>query len=148
MPPSLSAFTGVLSSRLEVSAALRMSWSPMLRTLLAWAANSGDRVWALVSASRNPSTRASSAGTCDGSTWGAIAGAWVVATGLGGSGAVRVSVATWSGGVRGDGAAAPAASVMSGASRSSAVAWPIYSSEGRRWVAFVAVILGRDQVRG
>ena len=106
-PPSLSALTGVFSSRLEVSAARRMSWSPMVRTFAAWAENSGDRVWALVSASRNPSTRASSAGTWDGSTCGAIAGACVAATGLAGSGAVKVKVATWVGGVRGDGAAAP-----------------------------------------
>ena len=37
----MSAWTGRSSSRLEVSAALRMSASPMVRTLSAWAANSG-----------------------------------------------------------------------------------------------------------
>ena len=68
MPPSFRARTGVCSSRFEVSAALRMSASPMVRTLLAWAANSGDRVWVVVRACRKPSTRASSAGTAAAST--------------------------------------------------------------------------------
>ena len=94
MPPSLSALTGVFRSRLEVSAALRTSASPMLRTLSACAANSGDRVCALVRAVRKPSTRASRAGTWAASTWGAIEGAWVAATRCGGAGAVRVREAT------------------------------------------------------
>ena len=42
-PPSCSALTGVLSSRFEVSAACRMSPSPMVRTSVALAANSGER---------------------------------------------------------------------------------------------------------
>ena len=103
-PPSLIARTGACSSRLEVSAAFRMSASPMLRTLAAWAANSGDRVCAVSSAFRNPSTLSSRAGTVAGSTCGAMAGACVAATGRGGSGAVRVNALT-SGGARGVGAA-------------------------------------------
>ena len=77
-----------------------MSASPMVRTLLAWAANSGDRVWVVVRAWTKPSTRASSAGTTAASTWGAIDGAWVAATGAGGGGAVRVR-ALPSGGAKG-----------------------------------------------
>jgi hypothetical protein len=51
-PPSCSALTGDLSSRLEVSAACRMSTSPIVRTSVALAANSGDRGAAASSASR------------------------------------------------------------------------------------------------
>src|ERR1700712_4905162 len=69
-----------------------MSASPMLRTLAAWAVNSGDRVWAFISADMNPSTLLSRAGMLAGSTWGAIAGAWVATTGCGAAGAVRVNV--------------------------------------------------------
>ena len=78
----------------------------MLRTLAAWVANSGDRVWAVISACMKPSTFASRAGTLAGSTCGAIAGAWVAATGRGGSGAVRVS-ARPSGGAKGVGRRTP-----------------------------------------
>jgi len=42
-PPSCSALTGDLSSRLELSAALRMSSSPIVRTSAALAVNSGER---------------------------------------------------------------------------------------------------------
>ena len=51
-PPSCSAFTGDLSNRLEVSAACRMSLSPMVRTSVAFEANSGDRGAAFISESR------------------------------------------------------------------------------------------------
>ena len=51
-PPSWSALTGDFSSRLEVSAAWRMSLSPMVRTSVAFAANSGDRGAAFSSESR------------------------------------------------------------------------------------------------
>ncbi len=73
--PSLSAFTGVLSSRFEVSAALRMSASPMDRTASAWAAKSGEPVCAFVMACMKASTFWSSTGTCAESTCGAIFGA-------------------------------------------------------------------------
>ena len=76
----------------------------MLRTLAAWVANSGDRVWAVIRVFRKPSTFSSRAGTVAGSTCGAIAGACVAATTRGGSGAVKVSALT-SGGARGVGAA-------------------------------------------
>jgi hypothetical protein len=45
-----------------------MSASPMLRTFAAWAANSGDRVWAVISVCMNPSTLPSRAGMLAGST--------------------------------------------------------------------------------
>ena len=51
-PPSCSALTGDCSSRLEVSAARLMSTSPMVRTSVALAANSGERGAAVSSASR------------------------------------------------------------------------------------------------
>ncbi len=51
-PPSCRALTGVLSSRFDVSAACRMSTSPMVRTSVAFAANSGDRGAAAISDSR------------------------------------------------------------------------------------------------
>ena len=51
-PPSCSALTGELSSRLEVSAAARMSPSPIVRTSVALAANSGERGAAASSDSR------------------------------------------------------------------------------------------------
>ena len=50
-PPFLRAWTGLSSSRLEVSAALRMSASPIVRTLSACAANSGLLGCAFASAS-------------------------------------------------------------------------------------------------
>ncbi len=51
-PPSWRARTGELSSRLDVSAALRMSPSPIVRTSVAFAANSGERGAAARSDSR------------------------------------------------------------------------------------------------
>ena len=51
-PPSCSALTGDFSSRLEVSAAWRMSLSPIVRTSVALAANSGERGAAAISESR------------------------------------------------------------------------------------------------
>ena len=96
--------TGLSSIRLDVSAALRMSASPMVRTASAWCANSGLRAAVLVSATMNPSTLASSSGTSSGATWGAIAGACVATTAAGAGGAVRVSDAC--GGSSGAGAAA------------------------------------------
>ena len=51
-PPSCSALTGDCSSRFEVSAAARMSPSPMVRTSVALAANSGERGAAAISDSR------------------------------------------------------------------------------------------------
>ena len=105
MPPSWRARTGCSSIRLDVSAALRMSASPMVRTLSAWAANSGLLTAVALSAVMKPSTLASSSGSASAETWGAIRGACVVVTAAGASGAVRVSVA--SGGVNGATAAAP-----------------------------------------
>src|SRR5450759_5037141 len=91
--PSLSALTGVLSSRFDVSAALRMSASPMDRTASAWAAKSGEPVWALVIACMKESTFWSSTGTWAASTCGAIFGAWVAVTEATAGGASSVSVA-------------------------------------------------------
>ena len=109
IPPSLSAVTGLSSIRFEVSAALRMSESPIVRTFSACAANSGLPLWAEPRACRNESTLASSSGIASAATGGAIFGACVSCTCSGASGAVRVM--TGSGGARGAGsAAAPPAS--------------------------------------
>ncbi len=62
-PPSCSARTGEFSSRFDVSAAERMSASPMLRTSVAFAANSGERGAAASSDVMNVSTFASSPGS-------------------------------------------------------------------------------------
>ena len=114
MPPSLSARTGRSSIRLEVSAALRMSASPMVRTLSAWAANSGLLASVEPSACMNESTLASSSGTTSAATCGAIFGAWVSITRAGASAAV--SWTTGSGGASGAAAAAapPSASAAGG----------------------------------
>ena len=106
-PHSSNARTGRSSIRLEVSAALRMSASPIVRTLSACAASSGLLTCAAVRAAMKLSTLASSSGTASAQTCGAIRGAWVVDTCGGASGAVRVSEAF--GASRGAaGAAAPA----------------------------------------
>ena len=90
-PPFLRAWTGRSSSRLEVSAALRMSASPMVRTFSAWAANSGLVGWAVASALRYSSTLASRTGMASSATAGAIFGAAVSWTAAGAAGATSVS---------------------------------------------------------
>ena len=107
----MRARTGVCSSRFDVSAALRMSASPMLRTLAAWVANSGDRVWAVISACMKPSTlrvQRRDAGRIDLRGHRRRLGR---GDGRGGGGAVRVS-ASPSGGANGAGAADCVGSLM------------------------------------
>ncbi len=61
--PASMARTGVCSRRLDVSAALRMSTSPMLRTASACAEKVGEFSWAEFSAVRKSLTLESSTGT-------------------------------------------------------------------------------------
>ncbi len=112
MPPDLRAVTGLSSIRLDVSAARRMSASPIVRTFSAWAANPGLPIASLVRAVRKLSTLESSSGTISAATWGAILGAAVSVTGLGASGAVRVSTASGGASGLGSGAAAEPSVVM------------------------------------
>jgi len=108
-PPSCIALTGILSRRFDVSAARRMSASPIVRTSLALALNCGELGSVDMSASTYPDTLASRPGSAVAGTAGASFGAAVAATAWGGAGAVRVSMLSCgAGGASGAGCAAAA----------------------------------------
>ena len=100
-PPSRSSLTGIWSSRFDVSAAARMSESPMRRMSSALPAISGDPICAAMSPSTYALTFASRPGRAASGICGAIAGAAVVATGATGAGASRANTDCGAGGCRG-----------------------------------------------
>ncbi len=97
-PPSRSSLTGIWSRRLDVSAAPRMSESPMSRMSSALRASSGEPTCAAISPSTYAETFASSPGSAASGICGAIAGAAVVATGDIGAGASSANTDCGAGG--------------------------------------------------